>query len=313
MTQYSSTSLITEKIEGHLIVTGFQKRTINGPQTLANAQAIIDETEIAQTLKAKQAEKIRYVEKFREATRRANSYHKTASIYSEDAEKAKAAGDMPEYGRLKAAEKVNLDQFKIHDANRTEHQNSVVKSNKELAVVTQTYEAEATNIRRDNPVFDEYEGKGSRAGEILKTEEEITLLKLGMVALMKNEKLLESGGTIPDFRGAEYYINVMGVWTKSKTEEIGVDIPEGTTLTSDLSDQQRTEIAEQDNTERIAKLSSADSAVEYGAQKDGVLNQAVAMRSKLEIQGVSIADALTQSQAFLAEEDAKLKIIYGVN
>ena len=74
----------------------------------------------------------------------------------------------------------------------------------------------------------------------------------------KHRRLLDNGKYIVDHRCCEYLIKESGRWVKEKIEEIGVELPEGAILLEDLTDEQRKEIADQQEGERLAGMSSKD-------------------------------------------------------
>lgn len=117
---------------------------------------------------------------------------------------------------------------------------------------------------------------------------------------------------IPDLRGKTYHIDNAGTWEKVDIIALGVEAPTGGILPDDLTPEQSQAIHEQSETLRIAALSAEEKTAEYDNRVASVVGQASAMRSGLEIQGVSEADALAQSQEFYNTEVAKLNLIYGV-
>lgn len=117
---------------------------------------------------------------------------------------------------------------------------------------------------------------------------------------------------LPDYRGKTFFEKVGDAWVENNVSELGLDKKESEILQDDLTIEQSGEIAEQNETERIDKLTADEKTVEFNGRIGGVLGQAATVRSELEIKGVDSADALTQSQDFYKSEVEKLNIIYGV-
>jgi hypothetical protein len=123
--------------------------------------------------------------------------------------------------------------------------------------------------------------------------------------LNENEQLTIEGEIIADYRGMIEYNKVNGIWTTNEIIDIGI-VPQKTTLTAI----EQTEYSAQQEKNRIDALTPAKKEVEKNMIIDVTANQAVIMRSKLEIQGEK--DALQISQKWYNDELKNIEKKYGV-
>jgi hypothetical protein len=77
-----------------------------------------------------------------------------------------------------------------------------------------------------------------------------------------NRELLDSGGYVSNFRGVEYWVKQTGRWGKESVGEIGTAVPAGAVLPEGLTEEQRREIAGQEETDRVAALTPEERAGE---------------------------------------------------
>jgi hypothetical protein len=78
--------------------------------------------------------------------------------------------------------------------------------------------------------------------------------------------LLDTGAYIDDYRGVEYWIKESGQWLKGVIEQIGATLPAGAVLQNDLTEEQRQEVAEQQEAERVAALTPEQRIAEIKAR-----------------------------------------------
>jgi hypothetical protein len=114
---------------------------------------------------------------------------------------------------------------------------------------------------------------------------------------------------IPDYRGKVFYKKISNRWEKTEITKIGIDKPSGYILYTDLSENQISEISEQNNTDRIQSLTSDNRIAEKTKMIESAGLQAVSMRNVLEIQGDK--KALEKSQDWYNLEIEKINKIYG--
>jgi hypothetical protein len=134
--------------------------------------------------------------------------------------------------------------------------------------------------------------------KILSPAEELDLAEK-WAALGEHEALTLAGEIIPDNRGREYHLKTAGVWAKAKIEHIGEALPEGAVLPDDLTTEQRTEIAGQEEAGRIAGLTAEQKAAEKQARLDAAADEADRLSRRAAIQGTvfNAADYYAEKQA----------------
>lgn len=109
---------------------------------------------------------------------------------------------------------------------------------------------------------------------------------------------------VADYRGRRYWHKQDGKWTGTEISTLGIAPVAAAIAEADLSADDRAEIAEQVESERIAKLKPAEIESERAARLDSLAAEAQMMRGKIEIAGGK--DALKTAQEWYATEAAKV-------
>jgi hypothetical protein len=141
-------------------------------------------------------------------------------------------------------------------------------------------------------------------GRIAVSIEEAAALDAKYKVLGEHKRLTVEGQVIPDWVGSEYYRKNGAVWTKGKVEAIGVPLPEGAVLISDLTADQHQEIAGQQESARISALSDEEKAKELKARLDGLADEADHLERRARIQGTPF-DAVAWYQEHKAPIETK--------
>jgi len=118
----------------------------------------------------------------------------------------------------------------------------------------------------------------------------------------------ENKNKVVDNRGKVFWKKDGSDWYKTEINKIGVD--GNGILESDLSESQRTEIAEYLEKKRIEGLTAAQKTAEKESKIDSLALQADQMKGKLIIQGTKEADALSQAKTWYDSEVAKVESLY---
>lgn len=283
-------SLQTQTIDDFSVVTGFQNRPINPIETEKQSAAAILGTTEAINLKNKQENQHRYITRSQEARKKA-IYHLSLA------------------NGTQWIEGVNIDKNKAAATKQDKIASDLVgvinTCNEELKPLATACKEKTKEILRSNPVFFE-----ARKDEVIKSESELIDLLQKFAGKTENQSLLEDGSFIDDFRGKVFHKKTSGIWSETSINALGVKKSANTTYTNELTESEKTEIAEQKESDRINGLSSEEKMAEYDEKVASLLSESTVMRSKLEIQGE--AEALTQSQTFYNTELDKLKLKYGI-
>ncbi len=145
--------------------------------------------------------------------------------------------------------------------------------------------------------------------DVILTDKQVTDFKAKLVKLGKKQFLTLDGAIINDNRNRiTYFKNTDKTWTIKKIMVLDEAIDSLCIFSEDLTDLQRQEIAEYQETVRIAGLSVSDKALEVESMKDYLAGQAAMMRSKLEIQDDS--EALSKAQTWFNTELSALEDKY---
>jgi hypothetical protein len=127
-------------------------------------------------------------------------------------------------------------------------------------------------------------------GEKYVTEEEKATLESLVAGLGEHEKLSFDLDVIQDWRGTKYHLKTGDTWAEEEITEIGESLPESAILPENLTPEQRKEIADQKEAERIAALSPEARAKEEIAKlkaeisaRDWRVNKATRLKKDLDV------------------------------
>jgi len=95
-----------------------------------------------------------------------------------------------------------------------------------------------------------------KPGEEIIAEEEFNTLKAAKEALGDNQAICRDQTVIPDFRGLKYWVKEIDDWNYGVISKIGIEPPGNYKKISDLTEQDKTEIAEQLEEERILNMTA---------------------------------------------------------
>ena len=153
-----------------------------------------------------------------------------------------------------------------------------------------------------------------KTGEEIITDEEAALQQSRLDALPEKSCLTKTGEIITDQRGEQFWYQdeYTMEWTQSSIIALGEELPATGVLQTEMTDALRTEIAEQKEDIRIDAMTTEELQAEYDQVLLSVQREAVFLRSEKELAGIDSAQALTEAQAWLAAQDAELKIKYGI-
>jgi len=282
-------SLIVKKIDGFDVITGFQNRPIDPVATQHGSRQNIQNMPESLELKAKNEIQDGYRIKLLEARKNAKAY-----LYLAGQNRDKGESDT-----LNKSESAKQDKI-ANDLVGT--MNTV---NDELKVLSMACKFACEKVLTDNPVYFE-----PRANEVVKDQAEIDDLTQKFKDKPDNAQLLENGGFVEDYRGKTYHDKLNGKWSAYTIDKIDFGLPVDAKFTDDLADIEKTEIAEQENTDRLAALSAEDKTAEFEGKKAGLAGQSQTMETSLKFDGD--VDFTTKAQEFYNTELTKLKLEYGV-
>jgi len=300
-------SLQIKKIDGFDVVVGFQNRPIDPVATQRGSAQNIQDMPVRSALEAKNNIQSGYNIRLLEARKNAKAY-----LYLASQNRDKGESDTANKSESAKQDKIAKDL--VGTMNTT---------NEELKVLSVACKSACEKILTDNPVYnDEVEFKdkddkiqvaGPRQGEVIKTQADIDDLTQKFKDKPDNSQLMESGEYVDDFRGKIFHYKddemTNGKWTKGAIDSLGDKLEIGK-FEEDLTDSEKTEIAEQENVDRLAGMSAGDKTAEYDGKKTGLASEAQTMETTLKFDGD--VDYMTKAQAFYNTELTKLKTEYGV-
>lgn len=263
-------TVITKKIDGIDIVSGFGKLSIDPMATRPVVTAEIQKTDEFKAVKSAQDKR--------------NAALKMAGGAAQLSKKAKNKDDKQKHWD----ERLNY----LEQANG--HENEIKGFLPEL-------KKRERELRQSQAVYFE-----PKAGEILKTDSEISNLKEKMVGSVL---VSLDGDIIPDNRGITHCTKKAGKWAVVEILTLNVSVPTGAVIYADLDEAGRKEVDLQVEIDVASKLSAADKVAGKAAAVEVALSNAASLRSRLEISGS--ADPLTESQEFYSGRLAEIDLIYG--
>jgi len=139
----------------------------------------------------------------------------------------------------------------------------------------------------------------------LLSEADAEKLQTKLDNLKDHQRLGLDGTVIPDYTGEEYWQLTKGKWAKGKIGGIGEALPKGAIFDKDISAEQRSEIAAQEEEARIKSLSPEEKAREKETRLAAAKREAVQLKNEAEI-----VDEEFDAKAWFQERKAEIEKIY---
>jgi hypothetical protein len=266
--------ILTKKVDGHEVIVGFRKLSIEPIET----KKIVDVE----------------IEKTAEFIDNGVKYNQKITAIKLSSEKKKAAGEKQKKNDKAGADALWADAVIIDKQVETYEE--------ELKVLSRDLAAKKKELMQTHAVYFE-----PSRGEIAKSDDEIAVL-MDKVATAQGF-VCPDGTVLADNRGARFAVDKNGKWNYHEIVSIGVDIPADAIMYDDLDADQKKAVDLQREIDAASKLSAADRVQCKSLESEKALNEAAGLRSKLEIQGAD--DALEQSQEFYNSRLSELEVIYG--
>jgi hypothetical protein len=185
----------------------------------------------------------------------------------------------------------------VHDAFYKSALSAISVLEEELKPLVQAYKAKFTRLYEENTVYFPC-GPGQCCCENYET------LKAKFDALKERERLTDEGNVIIDRRGVEWYFFKDKKWIKDKVEFIDEVLPDKFILPENLTEEQRKEIAAQEESERIAAMPKDDKAKAKQAALDALADEADRLDRRNKIQRKAF-DPVAYYEEKAAEIEAK--------
>jgi hypothetical protein len=150
----------------------------------------------------------------------------------------------------------------------------------ELKPLIADYEKKRETLFLENPA---YFSPGPGAVQV--SDDEAADFETKLAALKEHEMLTLEGEILPDYRGVEYWKKQGSAWVKTKIEEAGVPLPQGSVLPDNLTEAQHTEIDAQKEAARIAAMTPEQKAAEIQTALDALADEAARLEKRAQIQG----------------------------
>ena len=264
-------TVLYEEIDGHKIITGFDRPTVDGVETskIINGHGkepgLIHDTPEYQAVEAKKAE---YQAAINELSELRGKYKKGANVPREAQEQWNHA----------------LGKMSVRQD--------------ELKPLARDLADKITALRRSHAVY-----FTPRAGEVIKAGDEVDGLVRAIKGRSGGELIAIDGSTVEDNRGTVYFRKSGGKWGRTEICKLGDKIPSD--AVTEPTESQAAEI----EVDRVAALPADIRAKEKERAMDSALKSAAAMRNELEIK--SDPDALTKSQDWYQTEVDRIEGLYG--
>jgi hypothetical protein len=287
----------TIMIDGLEIITGIDKKQIDRVETEKKIKLQVEELKEFKAIKTRNEKSKLYNANIQSAVKAQKAIIDTVAIFKQIPAGVVTDDDLTFQQREKMKvlkEKINFNKAQINELL------------KDLPALTEQLKQKKTQLLRENASYFEMpintiglsENQAKEYSDILNNNNII-------YKKTKVKKLLTiDGNIIIDYRGEKVWSRVGNKWTSRVIAALTdrIDILE--IMDIDLTDEQKQEIAEQEETERINSLSMEEKENEISTFKESLLAQSINMKSKLEIQGDK--EALKKSQEWYNLELLKL-------
>ena len=146
-----------------------------------------------------------------------------------------------------------------------------------------------------------------KIGEEIIGEEEDGLVEA--FSKLEHDQLLKADGTIiPNHKGKKYFVKKSGVWEEEDIASIGVEPSAGAKSADKLTADERHEIIEGKEKQRVKKLTPEDKSKEKESRLQSLLVEAAHRKIQLEVSGEE--DSLKKSQDWYNEKKSELEQKY---
>ena len=269
-------TILTEKIDGHTIIKGFDRPVIDPVETQKTVNVLITET----------AEYLAVQDRHRQIKDQQQAAAQSFKTYQETLLRTK---------NMNTA-KPHLDDYNARKANADELLATLIDLNQSL-------ENKRKELFDANAVY-----FPPKEGEKIVTMAEFDIIAAVVAQKTATEAVTEAGDIIPDLVNKDFWKKTDGRWNKTKITKLGESEPVGSAAIEDLLPADVEEITVQLESDRILALTAAEKTAEKTAALNSAMRESINYRSQLEIQGD--ADALTKSQAFYTAKAAEIETKY---
>jgi hypothetical protein len=178
----------------------------------------------------------------------------------------------------------------------------VEETKKKIAamITPQMTEKEIENLYIENLVY----AKVGNEAELV-DDETAEQIQNKLDTMDEHQLLLDSGEYDVDYRGVEYWIKKSSKWGKEQINETGIALPSGSVLDGDLTQEQRAEIAAQQEADRIAGLTPEQKAEEKRSKLHVLAREAITKAEEAELLGETF-----DKQAWIQPKKAELEKLY---
>jgi len=194
----------------------------------------------------------------------------------------------------------NQELMRRYNGEYQMHLGAVAEAEKRIPAIVGAFEAARAKLVVENAVYTH-----PRPGEDLVEDAEAAEMAARFTMRGAGQALLLTGEYIADLRGRDFWMP--SPWRHVVIEKLGEEIPAGAIITEQLTAGQLSDIATEQETQRISSLTPEQRDAEVARAKAAALTSAAQTRSELEIAGDTKALAKSQAQyaQALAEIDAK--------
>jgi hypothetical protein len=284
----------TEQIDGLTIITGVDKKPIDQVETIKNINSLLLESAEMQALNTRNNQINSYV-------KQNNVLIKNEIAIIKQVQIEKNTENITETD-LSLQQKQIIQKYQ----NTKDYNNAQIEELKKgLPQLNENLKAKKLQLINDNAVYQE-----TAYNQINSTDVQYNDFKIKLVSICNSNKkqyLINDGNIIEDNRGRTVWIKNVK-WISRKLQFL-TDIKDTLEIWEDeLTEEQKTEIVNQVEADRIAGLTEEEKTAEKEQLINGLLREAAIMKSELEIQ--SDPNALQKSQDWYSAEVLKVEEKY---
>ena len=212
-----------------------------------------------------------------------------------------------EYSSTSASDKAKYAAEKTRYANEAAAANAVIEAKRgELEQIVVALNEKRRSLINENAVY-----FMPKPGEKNIEDSEAEIIRAKMTEAIQKEKLLADDlSLVDDYRNVTVWLKSGGQWSSREILTLGDKPAASEKLESDITEAERTEIANQIEKDRIKKLSVSEKTAEKTASLAILLSQAAQKKTELEIMGATASQATKDAKAWYDAEVAKVEKIY---
>lgn len=290
------------EIDGYQIINGMHKKQIDQVRTNKLISMPLSETKEFKAIKGRMDQTKVYNQNIAKYKKQMDMVIETAAIFNGIPKQAITENELTAEQKRKIQDLKDKVKF---------NNDQIFELQKDFPALNKALNEKRKQMTIENAIYFDQTGN-----TISISDDQYKKLKQDIIDNQRKTKatgikllLTSTGEIIEDYRGKEVFMCVDGIWESRIIDNLN-DKPDAIEILKEsLTIEQQKEIAQQAENERIKSLTDEEKQNEKTVLAERLLNDSIAMKNKLEIQGDD--QALQKSKDWYNAEIEKLNFIYG--